>query len=139
MKIKLKSKSCKLKNCPIGLFMSKNGELCLKTEYGVESYIVSSGERFWGGAKNQDALSKIIVTPCEVQEDEIFNNPPLKFEELEKGMWVWDNFFKKYFKIFRIRDWEPKPYLIMYGEDNHIPNFEDGRFYRYEVKKDGMV
>ena len=70
MKIKLKQKSCKLKNCPIGLFISKNGELCLKTEYGLESYIVSSGERFWGGAKSQDDLSKVVVTPCEVVNDD---------------------------------------------------------------------
>ena len=42
-----------LRDCPIGLFMSGDGELCLKTEYGnnegrIDAYIVSSGEFFWG-------------------------------------------------------------------------------------------
>ena len=42
-----------LENCPIGLFESEGGELCLKTEYGtnegrIDAYIVSSGEFFWG-------------------------------------------------------------------------------------------
>ena len=60
---------------------------------------------------------------------------PLKFEELKKDMWVWDNFQKKYFKIFRIREWDPKPYIIMYGNDD-CPDFEENRFYRYEVEKD---
>lgn len=49
-----------LASCPIGLFMSEGGELCLKTEYGdndgrIDAYIVSSGEFFWGGtSKPQD-------------------------------------------------------------------------------------
>lgn len=42
-----------LAECPIGLFFSASGELCLKTEYGsnegrIDAYIVSSGEFFWG-------------------------------------------------------------------------------------------
>lgn len=41
--------------CPIGLFKSEDGELCLKTEYGnnegrIDAYIVSTGEFFWGAA-----------------------------------------------------------------------------------------
>ena len=39
--------------CPVGLFVSAAGALCLKTEYGsndgrIDAYIVSSGEFFWG-------------------------------------------------------------------------------------------
>lgn len=42
-----------LAECPIGLFVSAAGNLCLKTEYGnndgrIDAYIVSSGEFFWG-------------------------------------------------------------------------------------------
>ena len=60
-----------LADCPIGLFMTDNGELCLKTEYGnnegrIDAYIVSSGEFFWGSAPqtipNQRAQ---MVTPVE--------------------------------------------------------------------------
>ena len=42
-----------LERCPIGLFVSESGYLCLKTECGnnegrIDAYIVSSGEFFWG-------------------------------------------------------------------------------------------
>lgn len=54
-----------LQECPVGLFVSKNdGVLCVKTEYGLESYIVASGERFWGGTDNEKDLSKVEVYPC---------------------------------------------------------------------------
>lgn len=36
--------------------------------------------------------------------DEHFDNPPLKFEELKKGMWVWDNKCKVFNKISRTFD-----------------------------------
>lgn len=47
------SERVSLANCPVGLFVSGAGELCLKTEYGnnagrVDAYVVSSGEMFWG-------------------------------------------------------------------------------------------
>ena len=53
---------CELKDCPIGLFLY-NGELCLKTEYALDSYIVSSGEMFWGGVSNREDLANIKVRP----------------------------------------------------------------------------
>jgi hypothetical protein len=62
---------CTLAECPIGLFMSHDGELCLKTEYGnnegrINAYIVSSGEFFWG-ATPQTIVSQRseVVTPVE--------------------------------------------------------------------------
>lgn len=57
----------KLIDAPIGLFMF--GEtLCVKTEYanlqyGVEAYIVESGEIFWGGAKTKEERHNLDVTP----------------------------------------------------------------------------
>lgn len=63
--------------CPVGMFVSGGGELCLKTEYGLEAYIVSSGERFWGGAKNSDQLGRVMVRPAEV-------------ETVRHGEWMWD-------------------------------------------------
>lgn len=44
---------CSLADCPIGMFVSARGSLCLKTEYGnnegrIDAYIVESGEFFWG-------------------------------------------------------------------------------------------
>lgn len=64
-----------LEECPIGLFMSASGELCLKTEYGsnegrVDAYIVSSGEFFWGAAPQTIASQrKQIVQPFVVEAD----------------------------------------------------------------------
>ena len=58
-----------LANCPIGLFMSADGELCLKTEYGnnegrIDAYIVSSGEFFWGSAPQTiKSQRQQMVTP----------------------------------------------------------------------------
>jgi hypothetical protein len=64
--------STTLAECPIGLFLSANNELCLKTEYGnnegrIDAYIVSSGEFFWGDAPQTIASQRQqLVTPVEV-------------------------------------------------------------------------
>lgn len=61
-----------LARCPIGLFESEGGELCLKTEYGnnegrIDAYIVSSGEFFWGSAPQTIASQrKQLVSPVDV-------------------------------------------------------------------------
>ena len=51
-----------LRDCPIGLFI-KDHTLCVKTEYGNEAYIVSSGEYFWGGAKTKQQIGDVLVLP----------------------------------------------------------------------------
>lgn len=56
--------------CPIGLFLW-NETLCLMTEYSSDSnqrdsYIVSSGEYFWGGAGTSVERARLMVTPCKV-------------------------------------------------------------------------
>lgn len=61
-----------LENCPIGLFESEGGELCLKTEYGnnegrIDAYIVSSGKFFWGSQPQTiPNQRKQLVSPMEV-------------------------------------------------------------------------
>lgn len=65
-----------LEECPIGLFMSASGELCLRTEYGnndgrIDCYIVSTGEFFWGAAPQTIASQrKQIVQPFIVEAAE---------------------------------------------------------------------
>ena len=60
-----------LAECPIGLFMSDDGKLCLKTEYGsndgrIDAYIVSSGELFWGAHPQTVGNQRMqLVTPVE--------------------------------------------------------------------------
>ena len=65
---------CSLANCPIGLFRSAGGELCLKTEYGnnegrIDAYIVSSGEFFWGDAPQTiENQRRQVVEPVYIEE-----------------------------------------------------------------------
>lgn len=59
--------------------------------------------------------------------NEHFDNPPLKFEELHEGMWVWDNEDKEWCKFISEHLFE---YMDGYGGV-----FEENRFYRYEVKE----
>lgn len=61
--------------CPVGLFESESGELCVKSEYSLHAIIVSTGEKFWGGAKSMHELCKVKVRPVEV-------------EIVRKGRWV---------------------------------------------------
>ena len=76
---------------------------------------------------------------------EHFDNPPLKFEELKKGMWVWDNKYEWYFEC------EPaistdmaqcvtyNAFWYNVGEDEdeffeEYEEFEENRFYRKQVQ-----
>ena len=59
----MKNKLIPLRDYPKGLFISKNGVLCAKTEYGNEAYIVWSGEYFWGGAETKKAIGDVLILP----------------------------------------------------------------------------
>lgn len=74
--------------------------------------------------------------------DQLKSNPPLKFEELKVGMWVWDNKHKVYNCISRI-------YVNLYPNINAIQfkylnettqwgytiEFEENRFYIKQVEE----
>ena len=71
--------------------------------------------------------------------DEHFSNPPLKFEELKAGMWVWNNYSKRYMLIDFIREdvlvadelqYDPKE-----NEYDYEVQYEPNRFYRKEVRE----
>lgn len=69
--------------------------------------------------------------------DEVHNQKPLKFEELEVGMWVWDNKNHSWLKV-----------VGFYGFNIHVQfgigihkndcyvEYEENRFYRKQVKDD---
>ncbi len=74
--------------------------------------------------------------------DEHFDNPPLKFEELKVGMWVWDNKHKVYNCISRIyQNLYPNVNAIQFKHLNEstqwgdIIEFEENRFYRKQVQE----
>lgn len=65
---------------------------------------------------------------------EHFSNPPLKFEELKEGMWVWDNKMVLYIRIAKIIG------KTIYAEDflyefDCYGSYEENRFYRKEVQE----
>lgn len=81
-----------------------------------------------GFRKDLDILNKLIY--------EHFDNPPLKFEELKEGMFVWDNKHHTYIKIDRI--WESYNKTIYFyaigWECCENTEYEPNRFYRKEVQ-----
>ena len=72
--------------------------------------------------------------------NEHFDNPPLKFDELEKGMWIWDNKNKCWLYLFKPLDWEPikglryAERIIEYSAEGYYMDFEEGRFYKRQVE-----
>ena len=72
--------------------------------------------------------------------DILKNNPPLKFEELKEGMWIWDNYWNQYFEICEIYP-KTKEFdvLIHQNRINRLRyepmKFEENRFYRKEVQE----
>nr|DAG84201.1 MAG TPA: hypothetical protein [Caudoviricetes sp.] len=66
-----------------------------------------------------------------------FDNPPLKFDELEEEMWVWDNKEKMYIKSCNNFDTEEngKGIRVQMGFDLVRIKFEENRFYRKQVEE----
>lgn len=64
---------------------------------------------------------------------EHFDNPPLSFDDLKAGMWVWDDFWKKYRRIIRINKDQKSAGFEMWSMKMCSTNwvdFEENRFYR---------
>lgn len=79
--------------------------------------------------KSMDLLEKMIM--------EHFDNPPLKFEELKEGMFVWDNKKHTYIQIEKITESFMKNiFFNQIGWEccEHM-GFEPNRFYRKEVQE----
>jgi len=83
---------------------------------------------FWNGdCNNYQVLEQLI--------NEHFDNPPLKFEELHEGMWVWSTFAESYVFVCRIDEEKRCIYEdYWHGDGYWTHKFEENRFYRYEVK-----
>lgn len=82
-----------------------------------------------GVRKDLDILNKLI--------HEHFDNPPLKFEELKEGMFIWDNKEKMWDLLTNIyTSLDPKTMIDepsdLYFWD-HKAEYEPNRFYRKEV------
>lgn len=70
---------------------------------------------------------------------ELVDNPPLKFEELKEGMWVWDSKTKSYIYIFKPLSWKPErgiryaSHIITNSVEGYYMKFEENCFYRREI------
>lgn len=64
--------------------------------------------------------------------EEHFDNPPLKFEELEVGMWVWDNKRKEWCVLAAFWNDALNRYYVSGLSDSR---FEENRFYRKQVEE----
>lgn len=104
-------------------------EKALNSLYKVADKLVLDHNIFIG---SYDILKKLIQVH--------FSNPPLKFEELKEGMWVWDNNWNQYFEICEIYP-KTKEFdvLIHQNRINQLRyepmKFEENRFYRKEVQE----
>lgn len=69
--------------------------------------------------------------------EEHFDNPPLKWEELNKGYPIYDNDLTIYgWKFIYMIDKEYKQLLLIDEEGNvYWVNYEENRFYRKEVQE----
>lgn len=62
--------------------------------------------------------------------NEHFDNPPLKWEELHEGMWVWDIKGDGYIEVLELHSWKA------FETHNYMTTmkFEENRFYRKQVE-----
>lgn len=74
-------------------------------------------------AKEHEKLKKWLE-----ELKELKNPQPYKFEDLHKGMWVWDDKWREFKKIYRkLQDWFNKRW-IFFTEGGWL-EFEEGRFF----------
>ena len=86
-------------------------------------------------SKENEKLENQLV---EIKSSET-RNEPLKFEYLKEGMWVWDNKIKEYIKLEKhcAKGLGYLGYDLKINDIDWIDlEFEENRFYRYEVKED---
>ena len=67
---------------------------------------------------------------------EHFDNPPLKLDEIEPKMWVWDNLVKKYYQITSIDEINNVHIYHTSWLDGIFPaKYDEDRFYRKQVEE----
>ena len=76
------------------------------------------------------SFDKAMVMFARLIEDH-FDNPPLKFEQLEVGMWVWDNKRKEWCVLAAFWKDALNRYYVSGISDSP---FEENRFYRKQVE-----
>lgn len=101
--------------------MNMNKQVCYKALNQLQAYASKNGGKF---EQEHEILSKLIK--------QHFDNPPLKFEELEAGMWVWDNKRKEWCVLAAFWKDALNKYYVSGLSDSP---FEENRFYRKQVEE----
>lgn len=71
--------------------------------------------------EDTNVISKLI--------EEHFDNPPLKFEELKEGMFVWDKKQNTWIEISEISEYQSIKFYIIGWECKETILYEPNRFY----------
>lgn len=108
-------------------------EECLKALNNLSRYANIGREKHGAGgcvvdnfvSNNESVIYDLIC--------DHFDNPPLKFEELKEGDWIWDNLHKTYIHIFAFDIVSPSVKIIQ-TDDDYTP-FEPNRLYRKQVEE----
>lgn len=114
-------------NNPIDWLKNCMGEEAFNVVFSSEEEVKKWVDRIKWHVKKVDELGRKL--------QELKSNPPLKLEELESGMWVWDNKEKMYIKY--CNNYDTKEYgkgiRVQMGFDLVRYPYEENRFYRKQV------
>lgn len=111
-----------------------NKEECLKAKE-----ILRMANDYPTSEYNDSRLINDAINLFENLIAEHFDNPPLKPEELKKGVWVWDNKSKTYHFVRGIHKTLDKILFIRASRssskiDPYYVDVEENRFYRKQVE-----
>lgn len=111
-----------------GLIMREKYEAALgEISDAIEEYcLVVNKEMYSKLEKAQDTIMQLI--------ENHFDNPPLKFEELEEDKWYWHNKKKEWIKIISKDLCVPSEYPIIETIHEYM-NFEQNCLYRKQVEE----
>lgn len=112
--------------------MNMNKEECLKALEKIKNdeYFITEDDE--GDLIHIVNLYKNELKTLRCLIEEHFDNPPLKFEELEVGMWVWDNKRKEWCVLASFWKDALNRYYVSGLSDSP---FEENRFHRKQVKE----
>lgn len=101
----------------------------LNSLYKVADKLVLNHDVFIG---SYDILKNLI--------EEHFSNPPLRFNELKEGMWIWDNYWEEYFEISEVYSNTKEIDVLIHQNKINQKRYETikytpNRFYRKEVQE----
>lgn len=90
----------------------------------------------WDSERTESGMWKVKDASCDEYKviekliNEHFDNPPLSFDDLKEGMWVWDNKRRCYEKVYNKQFNRSKKVLHIIDIGWGTVLFRENRFYR---------